>query len=66
MFADLDLNAGPLQAGLRNILGRNTDTGAYGQFTSPSWSLGNSWGIKAGGSFGGQLAIWTPDVRGWP
>ena len=63
-FADLDLNAGPLQAGLQNALGANTGTGAYGQFMSPGWSLGDSWGIKAGGSFGAQLTIWTPDVRG--
>jgi hypothetical protein len=66
VFADLDLNAGPLQAGLQNSLGSNTGTGTFGQFMSPSWSLGDSWGIKVGGSFGAQLTIWTPDVRGRP
>lgn len=63
VFADIDFNLGPLQAGLQNSLGRNTGTGTYGQFMSPSWSIGDSWGIKAGGAFGAQGGLWTPDVR---
>jgi hypothetical protein len=60
LFGDVDLNAGPLQAGLRNNVGQNSGTGPYGQFMSPGWSLGDSWGIKAGGSFGAELTFWTP------
>ena len=61
VFADADFNAGPLQAGLQNSLGRNTSQSQpYGQFMSPSWSLGDSWGIKAGWSAGAQITIWTP------
>jgi hypothetical protein len=61
VFADADFNAGPLQAGLQNSLGRNTgQSQPYGQFMSPSWSLGDSWGIKAGWSAGAQITIWTP------
>lgn len=60
VFADLDLNAGPLQAGLQNSLGLNTGQDQpYGQFMSPSWSLGDSWGIKAGWSAGVQGTIWS-------
>ncbi|MBK6865532.1 MAG: hypothetical protein IPG91_19475 [Ideonella sp.] len=61
VFADADFNAGPLQAGLQNGLGRNTgQSQPYGQFMSPSWSLGDSWGIRAGWSAGAQITIWSP------
>jgi RHS repeat-associated protein len=63
LFGDVDLNAGPLQAGLKNNFGQNSGTGYYGQFMSPGWSLGDSWGIKAGGSAGVEFTFWTPDVR---
>ena len=63
LFGDIDLNAGPLQAGLKNNFGQNSGTGYYGQVMSPGWSLGDSWGYKAGGSFGVEFTFWTPDVR---
>lgn len=66
LFGDADFNAGPLQAGLKNNFGENSGTGYYGQFMSPGWSLGSSWGIKAGGSFGVEFTGWTPDVRRRP
>jgi hypothetical protein len=60
IFADADFNTGPLQAGLQNSLGSNSgSTQPYGQFMSPSWSIGNSWGIKGGWSAGVQVPIWT-------
>ena len=59
VFADADFNVGPLQAGLQNSFGRNTgQPQPYGQFMSPSWSAGDSWGVKAGWSAGGQVTMW--------
>jgi hypothetical protein len=50
-----------LQAGLQNSFGHNSDQSRYyGQFMSPFWSLGDSWGIKAGWSTGGQFTVWNP------
>lgn len=61
VFADADFNLGPLQAGIQNSLGRNSGwSQPFGQFMSPSWSLGDSWGIKAGWSAGGQVTGWSP------
>jgi hypothetical protein len=60
VFANADFNAGPLQAGLQNSLGRNMgQSQPYGQFMSPTWLLGDSWGIKAGWSAGAQFTVWT-------
>ena len=63
VFGDIDFNAGPVQAGLQNNLGRNYpvngDSSPYGQFMSPSTSFGDSWGIKAGASAGGQVTIYS-------
>lgn len=59
LFTDLDFNAGPLQAGLQNNFGRNMGQPTpYGQFMSPNWSLGDSWGLKANWSAGGQFTVW--------
>ena len=63
VFGDIGFNAGPLQAGLQNNLGRNYpvngDPTHYGQFMSPSVSFGDSLGIKAGASAGGQITIYS-------
>jgi hypothetical protein len=66
LFGDIDFNAGPLQAGLKNNIGANMWSGGYGQFMSPAWSLGDSWGIHAGGAAGAEVTFWTPDVRQKP
>ena len=63
VFSDIGFNAGPVQAGLNSNLGRNYpvngDSKGYGQFMSPSGPVGDSWGIKAGASAGGQVTIFS-------
>ena len=63
VYGDISFNAGPLQAGLQNNLGRNFptqgDSKPYGQFMSPSFSVGDSGGIRASGAVGGQITIYS-------
>ena len=61
LFADASFNAGPIQAGLNSNVGRNYPTkgesSLYGNLASPSASIGDSWGIRAGAAAGGQITL---------
>ena len=52
LFAEANLNAGPVQAGVNANAGRNYptngDSSLYLNGVRPSASIGDSWGIRAG------------------
>ncbi|MCY7391330.1 MAG: hypothetical protein LH647_07475 [Leptolyngbyaceae cyanobacterium CAN_BIN12] len=64
LFGDIELNAGPLQAGWENKWGR--DYSMDRNFTDtmkPKWNLGDSWGVRGGVSAGAEISIFTPGQR---
>lgn len=64
-FGDIQFNFGPLQASLESNAGINYNNdrdGAspYSQLFQPTWSLGDSWGIKAEIAIGIEGTLYSP------
>lgn len=64
LFADwFNGNIGPLDAGLSSNRGRiffgDGSSRDYNIHITPSWGLGDSWGIKGGGAFGAEWTIFS-------
>ncbi len=60
LFADVDFNAGPIQASLQNNGGLYIPVAwssrIYVDLLEPKVSFGNSWGLKAGAAAGGEIS----------
>jgi len=62
LFAGVNLNAGPVQAGINANAGRNYPTNGesslYLNGVRPSASIGDSWGVRAGAAAGGEITLY--------
>ncbi len=63
-YGDIGGNIGPLNAALTSNAGVNFNNrggaNTYGELFTPTWSIGDSWGIKAAAAVGGELTLYSP------